>query len=160
MLNKNATCFFTGHRIVRKEHFNIIKETLRTLIATLSNQGINTFITGGALGFDTIAAKSVLEAKEDNPEISLILALPCKNQSISWRAQQIEEYNTILSAADDVIYVSDEYYQGCMHKRNRYMADNSTHCIFYMAESRGGTAYTVKYALENELEMHNIMIKK
>ncbi|MEE1047571.1 MAG: hypothetical protein U0M60_09120 [Clostridia bacterium] len=59
---------------------------------------------------------------------------------------------------DEVYYFSEEYTPECMHKRNRFMVDNSTHCIFYMTHMRGGTAYTVRYALESELNMHNIMI--
>jgi len=37
------------------------------------------------------------------------------------------------------------------------MVDNSSHCIFYMASPRGGTAYTVKYAIKNGLLMHNAL---
>ena len=48
-----------------------------------------------------------------------------------------------------MIYISKEKKKGCMHARNRYMIDNSSLCIAYMTRQSGGTAYTVKYAQEN-----------
>ncbi len=158
-MDNKETCFFTGHRIIRNEHKSIMIENLNCAIKVLTQKGITHFITGGALGFDTLAANSVIDARKDNPQIKLILALPCKNQTNGWKQKDIVEYQRLLSLADKIIYVSEEYYNGCMQKRNRYMADNSSHCIFYMTSPRGGTAYTVKYAIEKDLELHNIMIK-
>lgn len=155
----NNTCFFTGHRIVRDEHKSIIIDNLKTTINSLVQSGITHFITGGALGFDTIAANAVINARKDNSEITLTLALPCINQTKGWKQKDIIEYQRILSLADYAIYVSEEYHDGCMQKRNRYMADRSSHCIFYMTSPRGGTAYTIKYAIEKDIELHNIMIK-
>ncbi len=153
------TCFFTGHRIIRSDHKSIITENLKSTIKDLVQKGITHYIAGGALGFDTLAANAVLNERSSNPDIKLTLALPCKNQTKGWKQKDIEEYERLLSLADNVIYVSGEYYDGCMQKRNRYMADNSSHCIFYMTAPRGGTAYTIKYAVDNDLELHNIMIK-
>lgn len=158
MNNCKNTCFFTGHRIIRSEHLPALPDRLRDIITRLSAEGITDFITGGALGFDTLSARAILEAKKSIPNIRLILALPCKNQTRGWNKRSIEEYNRILSQADEAIYVSEEYFNGCLHLRNRFMADNSSHCIFYLTSMRGGTAYTVRYALEKNLEMHNIML--
>ena len=151
------TCCFTGHRIIRAEHLDIIHKNLPILIRKLSMSGITNFIAGGAMGFDTHAALAVLRERRQNPDISLTLALPCKNQTRNWNRQDIISYEEIRARADEVIYISDEYFNGCMQKRNRFMVDNSSHCIFYLASTRGGTAYTVKYALENGLELHNII---
>ena len=159
LMDVKETCFFTGHRIIRKEHKNTIIENLKVAIYDLSQKGISHFISGGALGFDTLAANAVIAARNNNPNIKLIFALPCKNQTKGWKQKDIEEYERILTLADEIVYVSEEYYDGCMQKRNRYMADNSSHCVFYMTSPRGGTAYTVKYAIENDIELHNIMIK-
>lgn len=156
----NRTCFFTGHRIIRNEHKEILGTRLNNKIQHLITLGITHFIAGGALGFDTLAANAVIEARNNNPKIILTLALPCKAQTNGWHKKDINEYERILSLADEVIYVSEEYYDGCMQKRNRYMADNSSHCIFYMTSPRGGTAYTIKYAIENDIELHNVMIEK
>ena len=61
MSKEKSTCF-TGHRIVGSD-FNI--ERLRELIDCLIQLECYTFITGGALGFDTIVAKEVLERKRN-----------------------------------------------------------------------------------------------
>jgi len=158
MKKKENCCCFTGHRYINPEHKNQILKNLPSVIKELADKGVTDFITGGALGFDTLAALIVLSARNNLPQIRLILALPCREQTRGWRKKDVALYNEILRLADEIIYVSEEYTNGCMLKRNRFMVDNSSHCVFYMYSPRGGTAYTVKYALENNLEMHNIMI--
>lgn len=157
MCEKAKSCCFTGHRIIKNEHYDTIAKNLPELINTLADDGIYNFIAGGALGFDTLAAKAVIEAKKVNSKIRLCLALPCQNQSQNWTRRSKSEYAQILSAADSIVYVSDEYYDGCMQKRNRYMIDRSNHCIFYMTFPRGGTSNTIKYALECGTNLHNVI---
>ncbi len=160
MDKREACCCFTGHRVVMSEHLNIIEKQLEDIITRLCSYGIQTFIAGGALGFDTIAAKAVLKMRDKGFAIKLVLALPCKEQAKNWRAADIDVYNNILASADEVVYVSEEYSAGCLHMRNRFMVDHSSHCVFYLTYPRGGTAYTVKYALQNELEMHNVITEQ
>lgn len=154
---KEKCCCFTGHRIIQTKHLDVIKENLLHMIQKLAEDGITDFITGGALGFDTLAAEAVLSTRAANPDIRLVLALPCKSQASNWNKKDVLRYDKIMDAADEITFVSSEYAAGCMHKRNRFMCDHSAHCVFYMTAPRGGTAYTVKYALENELELHNII---
>jgi hypothetical protein len=58
--------------------------------------------------------------------------------------------------ADKVVDTSAEYTRGCMFKRNRHLVDNSSVCICYLTQRRGGTAYTVDYAQKAGLEIINI----
>lgn len=108
------------------------------------------------MGFDTIAAQSVLELKEKYPNIKLILVLPCPNQTRGWNKTDIAEYERIKAEADKVVYTSDHYFSGCMQKRNRHLVDNSNACICYLTESKGGTAYTVEYAKKQKIKVINI----
>ena len=119
-------------------------------------QGYRYFGAGGALGFDTLAAQTVLELKSEYPEIKLILVLPCKNQTRGWEQADIEEYEQLEAAADKVVYTSKAYYSGCMHKRNRHLVDYSSLCICYLTEQSGGTAYTVNYARSQGLKIINV----
>ena len=119
-------------------------------------QGYRYFGTGGALGFDTLAAQTVLELKSKYPEIKLILVLPCENQTLEWERAYIEEYERIKAAADKVVYTSKVYYSGCMHKRNRHLVDNSSLCICFLTEQSGGTAYTANYAQSQGLKIINV----
>lgn len=65
-------------------------------------------------------------------------------------------FDTLAAQADQVIYTSEEYTRGCMHKRNRYLVDHSSICICYLTEDHGGTAYTVKYADKRHLQIINL----
>ena len=49
---------------------------------------------GGALGFDTLAAQTVLEMKKEYPQLRLILVLPCENQTRGWHSEDIAVYET------------------------------------------------------------------
>ena len=153
---KSITCCFTGHRKILKENIPIIKSNLRAVVVKNIEKGYRFFETGGALGFDTMAAQTILELKEIYSQIKLILVLPCITQTKSWLKDDIDEYNRIKELADEVVYTSKEYSKGCMHKRNRYLVDHSTLCICYLTESKGGTAYTVKYAESKGVRVINI----
>ena len=62
----------------------------------------------------------------------------------------------IKKAANKVKYISEEYTRDCMFKRNRHLVDNSSVCVAYLTESRGGTAYTVGYAREKCVRVINL----
>ena len=153
---KNHTVCFTGHRRILQEHFGTLAQRLKTILVQLINEGYVYFGAGGALGFDTLAAQTVLELKNEYPEIKLILVLPCLSQTRGWSTRDIETYEDIKSKADKVVYTSQEYTRGCMHKRNRHLVDNSSVCICYLTESTGGTAYTVDYAKTKNLTVINL----
>ena len=150
------TCCFTGHRsIPAAEHENLCKK-LENAVETLIKKGYRYFGSGGALGFDTVAAQTVLKLKEKYPSVKLILVLPCKNQPQRWSEQDKRDYEEIKRKADKCTYVSESYQIGFMHKRNRFLVDNSSACICYLSQNSGGTAYTVKYAKSKGLKIINL----
>ena len=151
---KQMTCCFTGHRDLPQDKYEYIKETTKREVIKLINKGVRYFGTGGALGFDT--AQVVLELKETYPEIKLILVLPCYNQTVKWNREDIEIYELIKSQCDKFVYTSKEYDNQCMFRRNRYLVDNSGYCICYMNKPKGGTAFTVNYAKQKQLEIIKI----
>lgn len=153
---KEKTCCFTGHRKIPSESLPAISRKLKETLIFYIENGYRYFGTGGALGFDTLAAQTVLLLKQRYPRIKLILVLPCKDQAKRWSAQEIEEYERIKSSADKVVYTSEHYYSGCMHKRNRHLVDHSSLCVCYLTEKTGGTAYTVEYAAKNNLTVINV----
>lgn len=158
-INPLKTCCFTGHRVIKNADMPIVCQNLKKIMAELIDDGFDTFIAGGALGFDTIAATQVLNFKQQYKHLRLILALPCKNQAARWNASQIKLYNSIISRADEVIYTSENYTSGCMLKRNRFMVDNSSAVIAYLTRPSGGTAYTVNYALDKNIRLINSLIQ-
>ena len=150
------TCCFTGHRTIPESEYAEMQKSLESELTQLINQGTRYFGAGGALGFDTMSALSVLKLRKNFSLIRLILVLPCKDQTKGWSEKDIKIYNNILQNADKVVYTSKHYYRGCMHKRNRHLVDNSQICICYLTDSKGGTAYTVDYAKQKGLRIINL----
>lgn len=153
---REKTCCFTGHRKIPLEKQADITNRLECVIANLYQRGIRYYGTGGALGFDTLAAQTVIRLRENYPGMKLILVLPCLTQAKGWRQADIAEYEYIKIQADKVVYTAQQYTPDCMHKRNRHLVDNSGICVCYLTKDSGGTAYTIRYAKKRGLEIINI----
>lgn len=153
---KSKTCCFTGHREIPPEKRTEIIGRLERIITSLYQKGVQYYGAGGALGFDTLAAQTILKLRKKYPDIKLILVLPCLTQTKGWKPEDVEEYERIKVQADKVTYTSQEYTKGCMFKRNRHLVDNSSVCICYLTKNSGGTAYTVSYAKIQGIEVINI----
>ncbi len=152
-MDRDTTCFFTGHRDVPRERYNEIYDQTVSLIQSLYREGITNFVCGGAIGYDTLAARAVIELRE-LLDIKLHLVLPCADQSKTFSYAQKAVYDEILLRADSVETLYEHYVRGCMHTRNRKMADMSTACIAYCIKDSGGAAYTVKYAISNNIPIY------
>lgn len=157
MTDVNISCCFTGHRRIESEDMPFINAALETEIIKMILNGIRYYYCGGAMGFDMLAEKTVIKLRKEYPEIKLIIAVPHKGQSNSFGEKAKREYDEILAQADTVHYVSEQYVKGCMHRRNRYMVDRSSHCICYLNKETGGTAYTVEYARQRGLRIMNLV---
>lgn len=153
---KKYTVCFSGHRELPKNKLIYIADRLEKEIEFLIKSGYCVFESGGALGFDLFAEKIVLKLKKKYPHINLLLVLPCKEQTKYWKKEDIKIYDYIKSKADKIIYTSEFYYKGCMHKRNRELVDTADICICYLDKNFGGTFYTVKYAKSKGLKIINI----
>lgn len=156
---REKTCCFTGHRKIPPEKKDEITRQLKETLIRLIDKGFLYFGVGGALGFDTMAEQVVLSLKKEHPQIKLILVLPCTSQANAWSAEDKKVYQEIIRKADKVVYTSQEYFRGCMQKRNRHLIDCSSVCICYLTKDTGGTAYTVRYAISKGLRIENVAEK-
>lgn len=152
---KDKTVCFTGHRELSPLLFPFIKRKIKKTVEELIRR-LPLFGCGGALGFDTLAAQTILDLRMKYPQIKLILVLPCKSQADRWSQKDKEIYEDIKIQADKVIYTSEDYTKGCMHKRNRHLVDHSSVCVCYLSKQTGGTAYTVDYAIQKEVLVVNL----
>lgn len=143
---REQTCCFTGHRDIPRDQKQIIVCQLERVLRSLIGEGIRYFGSGGARGFDLMAADVVLQLKKEFPHIRLIMVLPCRDQTRGWRGADIRHYERILTQADKVVYVQEKYSPGCMQKRNRHLVDHSSVCVAYCTRNTGGTANTLRYA--------------
>lgn len=149
-------CAFTGHRHIKCEHLNKLSDMLSRAIDYAYSHGCRRFLTGGALGFDTEAAREVLRFRLAHPDVSLSLILPCENQCEHWLRRQIENYDYILASANEVIYISDKYTSTCMKARNRTLAEQADIIIAYVSRTNSGAAQTVRMAEAMGKQVYNI----
>ena len=155
------TCCFTGYRPhrfafspdgLRPEQ---VQAALGEQIRRLYAEGYRTFISGMSAGVDLWAAAEVLALREDHEDVVLIAAVPFAGQESHWSIPLQREYRRILDAAQQVEYLYDEAAakedaSACYRGRNRWMVDRSDTvlavCEIDLADSRTGTANTVRYA--------------
>ena len=154
--NQIKSVCFTGHREIEPAAARLIPALLKSAIKDAISRGATRFLAGGAMGFDTIAALCVLELKQEFPNITLELILPCTNQAQKWSERNRLVYDMIIERADRVEYLHQSYTPSCMHDRNRRLVEEADLVIAYLVHSGGGTAYTVAYALQNDKELINV----
>ena len=151
------TVCFTGHRHIPNEQYKLLFDVLLAVIEEQIASGARVFRTGGALGFDTMAALAVLSLRKRFPEIRLELILPGPTQTRGWSKSDTVLYEQIKAQANEVRYVSTGYYAGVLQQRNRALVENADVCVAYLCNScGGGTAYTASLALKNGLELINL----
>ena len=109
-----------------------------------------------AIGVDMICAEVILDLKSKYPYITLECALPCETQANRWTEKYRDRYFSIIEKSDKETLLQTHYTADCMHKRNRYMVDNSDYVIAVWNGSPSGTGKTVLYAKENNKEIIQI----
>lgn len=158
-------CCFSGHRPMglpdggneRGSGMVRLKYLLLQTVMAAAEHGVHTFLSGGAMGFDLVAAEAVLALKGDMPHLRLILALPAKNQADNWTEELKMRYQRLLSGAAEIHYASETDLSGIsMRRRNRYLVDHADGCIAYLVKMTGGTLYTVNYALNTGKPVLNV----
>jgi uncharacterized phage-like protein YoqJ len=163
--DREATCCFTGHRRIPPERLAHVEEKTSHVLDVLIRAGFRWFLAGGALGYDTLAENIVLSKREANPDIRLILALPCRDQTNMWlrlpkehQNECLREYQRLKGLADEVVYVNDFYFDGCMRERNLYMVERSSFCVACFdgsLRSRSGAGQTFRMARRAGLKIYN-----
>ena len=156
-MTREKTVCFTGHRhIAAYDRAELQKELKKELTYQIS-QGVTVFRAGGAIGFDTLAALTVLELKKLYPHIRLELILPCPSQTEKWNERDTAIYQSILKEADSHRYISAHYFNGLLQLRNRALVEGADVCIAYLNNSHGGgTAYTSALAIRSGLDYINL----
>lgn len=151
-------CCFTGHRkITVLTHKEICVKLEKKLIELIENEDFTDFRAGGAKGFDSIAAITVLKLKKDYPQIKLHLILPCKDQEKYFSPLEKQLYKYTLANADSIVYMQENYSREAMFARNRALVDGADFCVAYLEKLEGGTYQTVNYARKNKVKTINLL---
>ena len=139
-----------------EEAYLALRERTAQAITQAVADGYNQFMCGMADGFDLVAGSALLELKEkraDMTGIQLIAVLPFAGHGFSSPWQVVHQL--VLGRADEVVTLAPKYHHQAYHDRNRYMVDRSGRLICYYDGQKGGTAYTVRYAIKSGLEVIN-----
>ena len=158
---------FTGHRPnklygydMNNKDYDKLKIILKDMLKDeIYKYDADTFITGGALGFDTLAFDVVKELIDDYGG-EHILAIPFEKQPIKWSRESQVKYRSI-KLFSTCIYVDDygkynikgvkggEYHPAKLQKRNEWMVDNCDLLIgCWDGVKKGGTWNCLKYAMK------------
>lgn len=166
-LYKSEACCFTGYRPSKfpfplaeeNGDYILFKNLLTETVGSLAKNNCRTFYTGMAMGFDIIAAETVLLLKKSQNtsfDLKLVCVIPFKGQENCYPDDWKERYNKILESSDKTIVLSERYYPGCYFKRNHYMVDKSDQVITWFDGRSGGTKETVDYAAGEKKKIINL----
>ncbi len=151
-----GSCSFTGHRKIKPEHSLSVRALLERAVEYAYGEGVRTFYSGGAVGFDTLAARAVIAFRTSHPDVRLVMLLPCTTQADSWSARARDGYEYLLGRADEVIYVCEEYTADCMKKRNAELVERADMMIAYVYHMRSGAGQTLNFANRAGVKVYNL----
>lgn len=164
---KSKTICFSGHRPEKlpvngdsdSSVIKYLKSILYKEILDSISAGYSRFITGLARGVDLWAGEILMELKADGEEISIIAVKPYKDHGDNFVGEEKYSFGRLISNADEVICLADEYRKGCFQRRNEYMVDHSGKLIAVVSNYRSGTGATIRYAEKHGIEVRVIDAK-
>ena len=151
----HSVCF-TGHRtlpLLRSAAGSALVRNTDAAIRRAYERGARRFYCGGAEGFDLLAGKLVLLEQERHRDIHLVLLLPYTGFGEGFSDGDRAELQRQKKAAEEVVYLSNHYFHGCMAIRNRQLVEDADLCIAYLIHATSGTAQTVGFARQKGAEI-------
>ena len=153
---KEQTCCLTGHRELPRDTDELVRR-LTDAICGRIEAGVRHFGVGGAVGFDTLAAEVLLNLRDTlYPQIRVIAVEPFDGFTSRWTDAQRARRQALLPRYDKRVCLLPRGSREAYLARDRYLVDNSAHCISYCNRTSGCTAYTVRYALRRGLYVENL----
>ncbi|MEG2378312.1 MAG: SLOG family protein [Clostridia bacterium] len=161
------TCFITGHRPHRfkfghNENDKLcikIKNILKAqILRQYTENNVQKFWVGGAIGADCWAGEIILELKKQNDyrDIELFAALPFPAYNEKFDKKEKARWRDILNGCTDSVTVCESYSMNAYRRRNYYMVDRSQYGIAVYDNDnagRSGTGMTVNYAVKKKLSI-------
>jgi len=148
------TCCVTGHRELPGINWELVRARLCQAVRSAVDEGCVRFISGFAAGADLMFAQIVLEEKKNSRILQLEAAIPYPGRMKT----PDPLFQKLIRGCDTVKIHSPAYAKNCFMIRNRYMVEQSELVIaVYDGRKTGGTAATVRYALELGRRVENAL---
>ena len=147
-------CAFTGYRPSKMPWGNDETDTrclefkfrLRESLEYLIGRGYVDFCSGGAQGFDLMAAEMVLSLREKYPWVRLIMVIPFDGQADKWAEKQRGRWQSVIEQSDRVIHIAHNYDRGVFFRRNHCLIQQADLLLAAFDGKPGGTANTIAWA--------------
>lgn len=132
---------FCGSRDLSGEEEAYLRRRLAREIEALVAIGAVYFCLRGERGFDLLAAKEILAAKERHPHIRLIVVRAWATQGSGLPPKARGEYRAMCAGAYKVLTLQREYAPGCIARQGEYLLERSQFLVCYVtrAQSSEGT---------------------
>lgn len=138
----------------------VIKYALKQKIVAFLEDGGHWLLTGPQLGVEQWGIQTVIDIKQDYPELKVGMLLPFNNFGSQW---QIEKQQNLLSLKEKVDYwvnVSNNDYQGPEQLQNyqKFMLEHTQGSILmYDLEHEGKSKYDYQ-VIQNYQKQHNYLL--
>ena len=135
------SCFFIGHRESSSDIFPALSEAIELHILEF---GVTEFIVGNYGGFDHMAAKAVIAAKERHPNITLSMLIPY---------HPAERPVLLPQGFDNTFYppgMENVPRRSAIVRANRYIVDHVDYLIAYVWHPASNARDLMEYAQKRE----------
>jgi uncharacterized phage-like protein YoqJ len=143
----------TGHRPEGFGGYKRCSQLTRYLSSILPGYSPTKIISGMALGFDQSFAHAAVENG-----IPFIAAVPFLGQADIWPKEAQEEYEHLLSLAEDVVIVCEGGFAPHKYiKRDHWMSDHANAMLaLWDGRKKGGTYQCLSYSKQIKLPVYNV----
>lgn len=135
------SCFFIGHREASAEILPVLKDAVEQHIV---EYGVTEFIVGHYGGFDRMAARAVIAAKAQHPEITLSMLIPYHP------SQQRVELPPGFDSSFYPLGMEKIPRRLAIVRANRYMVDHVDYLIAHVWHPASNARDLLEYARKRE----------
>lgn len=135
------SCFFIGHR---EASIEVLPALIEAVKQHITDYGVTEFIVGDYGGFDRMAAKAVIAAKEQHPAINLSMLIPY---------HPTERPIELPQGFDNTFYppgMEKVPRRLAIVRANRYMVDHVDYLIAYAWHPASNSRNLLEYAQKRE----------
>ena len=137
----SGSCFFIGHREADGRIWSSLVDAVNRHI---TEYGVTDFTVGRYGGFDALASKAVLSAKEEYPEVRLTLLLPYHPFDRPFKLPEGFDGSFYPPGMETVPH------RAAIVRANRYMVDHCDHLIAYAWHPASNARDLLDYARARE----------